>query len=353
MKQFQHILKSIYSLIIIATLPACIGKIKSTSENTKSQNQDTSIALPNSIWVVYQDQNKTYWYGSNGNGIFSWDGKKLKQYTNNDGLCDNQIRGIQEDLIGNVYFDTRAGVSVFDGKTFKTLNPVRGNTRNWQLKPHDLWFKGNGETNFIYRYDGDTLFALKFSDIDEKELNDAHCVYNIYKDKTGFIWFGTLSSGVCRFNGKKLDWIFEKELSVLKDGRVPAVRSIIEDKEGYFWLSNTINKYQINLPLTTSSSFGYKKLEGLNLQDPPINISLPYFTSAIIDKENKSVWMSSYNDGVWHNDGDNLNIIHLKNGHTPVLIVSIYQDLYGQIWLGTDNFGLYKYNGKTFDSFQP
>jgi hypothetical protein len=39
----------------------------------------------------------------------------------------------------------------------------------------------------------------------------------------------------------------EKELSILPDGpgTAPGVRSMIQDKDGYFWLSNFISKYKI------------------------------------------------------------------------------------------------------------
>ncbi|MDP1744359.1 MAG: two-component regulator propeller domain-containing protein [Bacteroidota bacterium] len=339
-------------ILVLCALTSC--KEQGKKEEKQKQNDTLSIEekvpkLDDRIWVVYQDKKDNYWFGSNGNGAYCYDGKKLKQFTTKNGLSSNAIRGIQEDKSGNIFFDTPNGVSKFDGGEFISLERIRSPHNQWKLNPDDLWFKGNGDIIGAYRYDGDSLYYLKFP-----VFNSAYGVYSIYKDKKGNIWFGTLSAGVCRFDGVSLSWIYERELSVLDDGRVPGVRSIIEDKDGNFWLSNILHRYRIYPnDSIAQATIEYEKIKGIESLQQQVKIELPYFNSAVTDNENGDLWMTNYNEGVWKYDGKNLSNYRIKDGETDVLIISIYKDKQGILWLGTDNAGVYKFNGKTFEKFRP
>lgn len=312
----------------------------------------TKVAtIHSSIWCIYQDKKKNYWLGSNGGGVYKYDGKNITQYTTRDGLLSNQIRGIQEDKYGNLYFETIKTVTKFDGRQFTALTPVPAGIDQWQLQPDDLWFRGNGEIKGVYRYDGHTLHHLVCSSFQPGWDDAAHSIYSLYKDKQNNIWLGTLSAGVARFDGKTLKWIKEKELSVLQDGRVPAVRYILQDADGYYWLSNILSRYKL-LPDKASSKWTlqYTKTTGIptTQQHPPM--LLPYCTSAIIS--GRHMWMTNYNEGVWRYDGNKLEQFRLSDGATQALVICIYKDAQDTLWVGTDNQGIYKYNGKEWKQFK-
>jgi ligand-binding sensor domain-containing protein len=78
---------------------------------------------------------RKYWFGSNGKGIYYLDGNKLKLFTTIDGLVNNAIRGIQEDINGNIYIETPEGISKFDGKQFTTLKAIKSSYNQWKLEP--------------------------------------------------------------------------------------------------------------------------------------------------------------------------------------------------------------------------
>ena len=63
--------------------------------------------------------------------------------------------------------------------------------------------------------------------------------------------------------------------------------------------------------------------------------------------------MTTYSSGVWKYDGKTLSNIEIKNDIENVLLVTIFQDLNGVLWLGTNNDGVYKSNGETFVKFEP
>ncbi len=56
-----------------------------------------------------------------------------------------------------------------------------------------------------------------------------------------------------------------------------------------------------------------------------------------------------FDAGVQKYDGNTLNTFKIKEGNMNVLIVSIYKDNSGTLWLATDNNGVYKFNGSTFE----
>ncbi len=356
-------LKLILLLSILATFLSCKGQ--DNAENKETQNNSNSIGilvseLDNQIWVIYQDQKENYWFGSNGKGVFYFDGENLKQITTKDGLVDNQIRGIQGDNLGNIFIETPEGISKYDGKEFTTLLPIASSSNEWKLEPNDLWFGYNA--NDLYRYDGKSLYELQLPRKDLKKAfgmdtegvpfesnnNSPYAVYGVDKDKEGNVWFGTVTAGAFRYDGNSFLWIAEKELSTLPDGRVPGVRSMIEDKDGNFWLSNFISKYRIS---DKNSIVTYEKLKGVDMSTGQFQNRIPYFNSGLSDNKG-NLWMTAYTGGVWKYDGGTLSNFKIKSGDTEVLLISIYQDNKGVFWLGTDNAGVYTFNGESFEKFE-
>ena len=63
--------------------------------------------------------------------------------------------------------------------------------------------------------------------------------------------------------------------------------------------------------------------------------------------------MVTYKDGVWLNNGEKLIHYPIKDSEKEVLLFSIYKDNQGILWLGTHNAGVYKFNGNTFEKFNP
>lgn len=355
--------KILLIFFITCNFLSCNGQLESKNNPTDSKSEllGKSVSkIDKEIWVVFQDQRENYWFGSNGRGLYNFDGKTLLQFTTSDGLVDNSIRGIQEDAKGNIYIETPNGISKFNNRQFTTLQPVVSDTNTWKLEPNDLWFGYNA--NDVYRYDGTSLFRLKLPRKDLEEtleldiedasigsINYPYAVYGVDKDKNDNIWFGTYTAGAFRYDGKSFLWFGEKELSSLPDGRVTGVRSMIQDKDGYFWLSNFYSKYKIN----PDESTGYEKMNALDSADEIITDDrLLYFNSGIVDKKG-NLWMATFNSGVWKYDGNSLSNFELSSETGNVKLISIYQDMNGKIWLGTKDDGVYRQTGNTFEKFEP
>ena len=317
----------------------------------------TVTQIDKTIWTIYQDKKSNYWFGSKENGVYYYNGQRLKHITTKNGLVSNEIRGIQEDANGNIFFDTEKGVSKFDGHTFKTLQMANQDSplNNWVLKPDDLWFRMGSTKNGAYRFDGKYLHFLKFPTSPQEFIfykNNPNTslkpygLYTIYKDRKGFMWFGTASLGVCRYDGKNLNWHYEEQLQTTPNGGDFGTRAIFEDKNGKFWINNTRFRYVIetygNKPIT------FKKENGIGYLNKTNKMEFPFFLSVTEDNKG-NLWMATYEDGVYKYNGKELIHYPIKDGETDVLLFTIYKDKKGVLWLGTHNAGVYKFTGKTFE----
>lgn len=344
------------------TIPDQIPIPKQTPNNTP--------ALQNlkNIRSMLHDKNGNYWFGTNESGVFRYDGKSLVQFSVKDGLCDNQIRTIQEDSTGNIWFGTGIGVSRFDGKTFTTF-PNKDSQhwdknahKNWKSTPEDLWFEAGGGA---YRYDGQSFTYLALPAMDSKHPNpsnpanpfsDPANVYTVYctmKDKKGNIWFGTQTLGVCCYNpsvvgGKAFTWFTEKGVSG------PAVRGLFEDKNGVYWFGN--------------NGYGLMRYDGQSLtnitEEKGLGNEEFFKTSKVTDKlgtlarvwtinedKNGDLWIGTIDAGVWRYDGINLTNYTTKDGLPSNVVNMVYKDKKGELWFGTAEGGVCKFDGKYFTRF--
>ncbi|MES2592572.1 MAG: two-component regulator propeller domain-containing protein [Bacteroidota bacterium] len=335
-----------------------LSSISSKETNTANFNTTKTIEFDKNIRSIFQDKNGKYWFGTNGAGLYCYDGKTLIQFTVKDGLSDNQVQSIQEDKFGNIWLGTGVyGVSKFDGKTFSTFTnkanlQISNNAYNdWKIEPNDLWFNAGGG---VYRYNYNSLVYLPLlkPDLNSKQVQNSpfnlsrYAVYSILKDKKGNVWFGTQSQGVCRYDGKSFTWFTDKGLSG------PAVLGLFEDSKGNIWFGNNGSglflydgKSLINF--TEEKGLGNKEFRISGKSDSG---SLARIYS--INEDNYgNLWVGTVDAGVWRYDGTNLTHYTTKDGLTSNAVNCIYKDKNGELWFGTDQDGVCKFNGNTFAEF--
>jgi ligand-binding sensor domain-containing protein len=360
---------AVNSMTMIANailLTGILGTFTSCSDQSRALAEGKLVSeMSQRIWTIYQAKDKSYWFGSDGQGVFRYDGKTIIQFSTKHGLPNDRVREIQEDKSGNIYIGTLQGISKFDGQKFTTLTPikVKSATQGWRLDPDDLWFKGGSTESGPYRYDGKSLYQLRFPKHPlEDEMYSAnpsspsslYGVYTIYKDKAGSLWFGTAGLGLYRYDGKSISWLYEDHLTNTPEGGSFGIRSIIEDRNGKFWFCNNSYRYTI-LPTVTETEKGainYKREKGVKPLKNDGRADPIYFQ--FIVKDNKQdLWMSTYRGGVWRFSGDGLTHYPVTDGSENINVISIARDNGGGLWLGTEESGPYKFNGKSFVKFRP
>ena len=353
----------LYTILLISffsTFTSCNGQNNSKTQQEKTIEIGITVpSLDKTIWAIYQDKSTNYWFGSKENGVYYYNGQQIKQITVKDGLASNEVRGFQEDSVGNIFIETERGISKFDGQTFKTLqiaNP-ESPTNDWVLETDDLWFRMGFNNNGPYRFDGEYLHYLKFpkSPQEDSFYRDnsgtnlrAYGLYTIYKDRKGFVWFGTASLGLCRYDGETLSWHYEEQLQTTPEGGDFGTRAIFEDKEGKFWINNSHFRYTIKP--SNDSIINFQKEIGIGYLSENKQTEFPFFLSITEDNEG-NLWMVTYDNGVWKYNGKELIHYPIKDGETDVLLFTIFKDNKGVLWLGSHNAGVYKFNGNSFEKF--
>ncbi len=90
--------KNLFLFLTLITLFASCNGQKTIGKSVNEQGKH--------LWYVFQDTKNNYWFSSNGEGVYLYDGKKIINFTTKDGLANDTIRQIQVDKLGNIYIIT-------------------------------------------------------------------------------------------------------------------------------------------------------------------------------------------------------------------------------------------------------
>ena len=163
-------------------------------------------------------------------------------------------------------------------------------------------------------------------------------VVEVFEDKKGNLWFGTMSDGAVRYDGKTLTYFSTK------DGLCGnTVASIAEDNDGNLWFGTHTGASRYDGK--TFTSFG--STEGLHGAG----------CKFLVDRAG-NIWAGT-NHGVFRYNGSSFTEFKIP---VPVIenpsykwevgkVWSLMEDRKGNIWFGRDGFGACKYDGTSFTHF--
>lgn len=306
---------------------------------------DTSV----SISAIIEDMKGNIWVTTMGEDVYCYDGKTFTNLTEKNGLLTNVVYSILEDKDGKLWFGTTNGVSRYNGKGFTNFpfSIIRGNSptigfETSEPNPHtEIWSmlqdkKGNiwlGTTNGIYRYDGVTFTNVLELGTLKSDITSIRAIPAIIEDRKGNIWFTSWFEGLCRFDGKRIT-SFKTEGLLNNDG-------LLQDKNGDMWIverGNGINRYNEQTFERLFPNILVTEME----QDKNGNIWLSTF-----DRKSNSGNVILYNPST---DKTILNFTAEKEIGSNI-ISCIFADKSGNVWFGTNEMTLSKYDGKTFTRF--
>ena len=337
-------------------VPASMSEELSSERTAPPVAGDIVTELDKGVFHIYQAKDSVYWFGSDGQGVYRYDGKELVRFTTAHGLSSDRIRGIQEDRSGNIFVCGEGGVSRFDGRVFNKLNALDSTKSEWKLGPEDLWFPGGQDSGVVYRWDGTSLHRLAFPKTQAGEEHIAefprsmypnakyspYDVYTVFKDSKGHVWFGTAVLGACRYDGTSFVWVGHGENSSF------GVRSIVEDQDGKFWLSNTVSQFAEDPNVVAESDTPrYREEPGVASNADPYSV----FMSAVRDN-NGVLWTATLSNGVFRYSGTQWTHFPVTHDDKPIWTYSIYRDRHGSLWLGTHEHGVHRFNGSRFEKFK-
>ncbi len=159
------------------------------------------------------------------------------------------------------------------------------------------------------------------------------------QDSRGNLWFGTLSKGVAIYDGTSLRYLTRD------DGLVSnSVVSMVEDKDGTIWFG---------------THEGISKFDGKHFTNFTEKEGLCHFrVSDLFIDSKENFWVGTWG-GLCQFDGKVFKEFALPipevdvkpNPDTRDWITGISEDSKGNIWIGREGYGAYKYNGAIFQHF--
>lgn len=309
---------------------------------TKDSYTDTGIGCS------LQDKYGNMWFGSNGEGIYVYNGTSFTHFTEKEGLCSNIIYALLEDRSGYIWIGTKYGLCRYDpaaskkeGKPSFTnfvthLNYEDKPAQNgiWSIMQDSkgtIWF---GSDDGVYCYRGIFLspFLNEKEPIINKDSLHLKTIYSMLEDKNGIMWFTSgRGEGVCRFDGKALTHI-----TPAKFGMIDVVAM---DKMGNLWFSSREHGVCHFDGKTFTENF-FKGKEGLDKSNN---------TSISADKAG-NIWFSKYGEmGVTYiYDGNVLTPVKPKD-NVPIWFLMEAKD--GGSWFASQKMGLYRYDKTNFIPF--
>jgi len=291
-KQMKTTMKLVLVLITFTlyhnTSKASLISINASGIVATEKKEKLIIPANGNIRCIYEDVAGNTWYGSDGDGLIKFDGKKFKSYTIKEGLSGNFVRGIVQDAKGNLWIATNAGIDVFNGLFFKNMiaNEYVENksaTCAYIDKNNTLWF---GTTHGVYKVKDFKLsyIPLPKATEDLKSTNHAYSVYSITQDKLGNYWFGTEFKGLCKYDGKNFVFIHKNE--PLR----AAIRSVMVDRKGKVWFGDSAGD------LYTYDGKNIENISNKIVQHKGAKIKNVW---SIKEESDGKIWVSSIDHGVW------------------------------------------------------
>jgi len=229
-------------------------------------------------------------------------------------------------------------------------------------------------------------YSVNFKNIDNKQGLSQNGVITIFQDRNGFMWFGT-HYGLNRYDGLNIKTYYAgSSFNELSDN---TINSIVQDLPGNIWIATdqgvsvfnpqtekfyNLNKYGsknnifihniqsmklIDGKIMLTSSKGLWSIDpGKNLFTDEITKSIcnninSYKISSILNSEFLKIYKKDKNDSYWLTTKNQIIVAKIINNQLLVIdkininpiadveITSFFEDNFSNLWVGTENNGLY------------
>jgi ligand-binding sensor domain-containing protein len=247
-------------------------------------------------------------------------------------------------------FSTARGVCVYkEGKIIQSIPIVNDAQNDWKKTATDFWFNA-GNTEGVYRYDGQQLNYLAFPNPKVINPNNVYFVTCLSEGKNNWIWIGTYA-GVFGYNGEQFTIINDDNLKLINESGALHIRSILEDSKGRLWIGNNgigvllkegdelINfseKHKLIHP--SSSRSGGPSMAG----------TLEHVFAIEEDKDG-NIWFADRDTGIWKYDGQSISNFTTEKGLSNYFAFAIYKDKRDDLWFGLEDGQIFKLNGELFE----
>lgn len=312
-----------------------------TFKHYTNKNNDALSISDNAVYSIFKDKEGGIWLGTYFGGVNYFHGKdtNFELYyptEEKNTLSGNAVSAFLEDEPGKIWVGTEdGGLNLFDAQN-KTFKQYPFDPKQEPLSYHNIHtlYKDKSGNIWIGTFSGGlNVYYPKTGKI-KKYLTKANdptsisnnTVYTINEDRKGRIWVGTVA-GVNLYNPGKENFtrINRKNL-----GRA-CIYDIYEDDEGFIWYA-TYNHGLIGHNQHTDEWLQFEK------SDQPNSISTNKVISIFCNRDG-NLWLGTDGGGLNFFDRKNntFTVFDEQHGISSSLIYGILQDDKGKLWLSTNN----------------
>ncbi|NDV81940.1 two-component regulator propeller domain-containing protein [Bacteroides sp. 51] len=259
--------------------------------------------------TIFEDSNQNLWIATEGKGLFRYspETKELKNFKAAQGLTNEDVSSICEDINGNIFVGTLTG----------GLYVLRKGTSN------------NADFFSPVPYNNKMTLNIK----------------TLMLDRQGTIYIGTDGEGLKEYNADKNSIVDCQMNAAPFDFSKSKVHSLLQDKDNNLWLG-IFQKGIILIPSTLNrfNYYGYKSIQKNTIGSSCV---------MAIWTDNQSItWIGTDNDGLYGINDQGEQLIHYSHQpgnptSVPGTIMTIYEDSDENLWLGSYFNGLAKMNKRT------
>ena len=324
-----------------------------------------------------------------------------------DGLPSNNVRAIIQNRQGYLWIGTYAGISRFDGYSFKTysfnpqdtttiggnhviglwedptgfiwaaisgggltrLDPRTDKARRFMADPHrPHWLRTNavtairgdhrgnlwvGTTEGLFHFDPKTERFTAYSLNPEGKPGIGQMITAIHEDCTGTVWIGAMNGGISRVNVKQSGMDGSPRFTFTHFRHNPAdpgsldgnqVMALAEDHSGALWVGTYAGLDRFDTQTgRCTAHFAHKPADSTSISSNRIN------RFSIAEDKQGNLWVGTMN-GLNRLNPERSRFTRFpynpRNPNSPAAhaIHSIYTDRTGIVWVGTNDAGLCRFD---------
>lgn len=342
---FVRFVRSIFLLSLLLVLKSNSGSGQEINSYSFENISELDGLGNNNVLFVTQDSKGFIWVGTEG-GLNRYDGYRFKQYkhdpTDSLSISDNYVTSLYEMSEDKYLVGTMEGLNIF--------NPQLGTFRSYNLE--------------------------------KTEFENYNWVTTIIPSKFGGVWIGT-RSGLYRYlenydsilwlnEQNKKDFIYQtKDLKLLhykkantssKQLNDDAVFTLLEDSKANLWIGTDFGGTDIGAlhRMSPGENNDYPQINKIYKHDESKpDKTIGKFSSSLFEDSFGNIWMGTWMFGLYRINPvtDEIVRFHEKSKNTASRICNnVYtmkEDFQKNIWIATYNKGLYKLNASQISSDTP
>lgn len=316
-----------------------LKNLSGTVLNNYSENYNSDFQLcSNSIYQIYVDKNKV-WLAGYASGVQLYNQtnlyNKIYEYIpgNYNSLCNKHINAVCEDNNNNIWFGSNCGISIFNQKSKKWNHILQAESESTPdmecaviLSLHEskqyIW-AGGYSTNLI-RVDKQTFKTDYIKTPHKNQTENKTFIYSIEVDDEENIWFGGNIEQLTKYDPAS---------GIFKQYPINGINKIKQYNDSILLISCAKGLFSFNKTTGT-----YKQIDFSNNKPDNAKAKTIFVKTFMIDPQNRNnIWIGTENDGIYKYSAESKQAsqITTQNGLSSSYIHGIVRDRYGRIWIST------------------